>query len=103
MTRNGGVADVTHDVVSVLEQRRTTDRFGEVEIELVTGDAAVLKLLGRELRDHGAKKHDGRAKIAHVLSAGCRRHGRQPTHRRRRTCRPCSRPNTGAWWPTIPA
>jgi CHAD domain-containing protein len=70
VTLNGGVADVTHDNVAVLEERRTTDRFGEVEIELVSGDAEVLERLGRELRDHGAKRHDGRPKIAQVLSAG---------------------------------
>ncbi len=70
VTRDGGVADVTHDVVSVLEQRRTTDRFGEVEIEVVSGDADVLELLGRELRKHGARKHDGRPKIAQALGAG---------------------------------
>ena len=69
MSAGGGVADVTHDAVSVLEGRRTTDRFGEVEIELVSGDAGVLEHLGRELRDHGAERHDGRPKIAQVLSA----------------------------------
>ena len=67
---HGGVADVTHDLVSVLEERRITDRFGELEIELVSGDADLLDRLGRELRDHGAKHHDGRPKIAQVLSAG---------------------------------
>ena len=65
---------MTHDVVSVLEQRRTTDRFGEVEIELVSGDADVLERLGRELRDHGAKKHDGRGR----RSRRCCRHGLPP-------------------------
>jgi len=70
VARDGGVADVTHDVVSVLEERRTADRFGEVEIELVSGDPDVLELIGRELRRHGAKRHDGRPKIAQVLSAG---------------------------------
>jgi CHAD domain-containing protein len=69
VTRDGGVADVTHDDVSVLENRRTTDRFGEVEVELISGDAGVLDSLGRELRRHGAKHHDGRPKIAQVLSA----------------------------------
>jgi CHAD domain-containing protein len=53
----------------VLKDRRTTDRFGEVEVELISGDAGVLDSLGRELRDHGAKRHDGRPKIAQVLSA----------------------------------
>ena len=67
VTRDGGVADVTHDVVSVLEKRRTTGRFGEVEIELVSGDANVLDRLGRELRKSGAKRHDGRPKIAQAL------------------------------------
>jgi len=70
VSRDGGVADVTLDAVSVLEERRTTGRFGEVEIELVAGDAGVLERLGRELRDHGAKRHDGRPKIAKVLAAG---------------------------------
>ncbi len=50
VTMNGGVADVTHDVVSVLDKRRTTERFGEVEVELVSGDADVLKSVRRELR-----------------------------------------------------
>ena len=70
VSRDGSVADVTHDVVSVLEERRTTDRFAEVEIELVTGEADLLERLGKELRDHGAKRHDGRPKIAQALSAG---------------------------------
>ena len=70
MARDGGAADVTHDLVSVLEGRRITDRFGELEIELVSGDADLLDRLGRELRNHGAKRHDGRPKIAQVLSAG---------------------------------
>ena len=64
------VADVTHDLVSVLDERRITDRFGELEIELVSGDTDLLDRLGRELRNHGAKRHDGRPKIAQVLQTG---------------------------------
>ena len=70
VTRDGSVADVTHDAVSVLEDRRIKDRFDEVEAELVSGDADLLDRLGRELRDHGARRHDGRPKIAQALSAG---------------------------------
>ncbi len=70
VARSGGVADVTHDVVSVLEERRIRDRFSELEIELVSGEDSLLDRLGRELREHGAKRHDGRPKIAQVLSAG---------------------------------
>jgi CHAD domain-containing protein len=66
---NGGVADVTVDAVSVLEGRRTTGRFAEVEIELVSGDPDVLDRIGRELRRSGARRHDGRPKLARALEA----------------------------------
>ncbi|MGH3082939.1 MAG: CHAD domain-containing protein [Gaiellaceae bacterium] len=68
VTLDGGVADVTYDDVAVLEGRRTTDRFGEVEIELVSGDAKVLEQLGGVLRKQGTKRHDGSLKIARALS-----------------------------------
>ena len=66
---DGSTADVTLDRVAVLEGGRTAHRFAEVEIELVAGSADVLETLGAQLRAMGARKHDGRPKIAHALRA----------------------------------
>jgi len=75
-TRRGGVrvadgeralADVTLDVVDVLDDGRSTAHFEEIEIELVEGDEADLKRLGRVLRRAGAKRSPGKPKLMRVL------------------------------------
>jgi CHAD domain-containing protein len=62
------VAEVTVDQVDVLEGRRRVDGFVELEAELTDGDDADLERLGRELRDAGAKKSDGRPKVFRALA-----------------------------------
>ena len=75
-TRRGGVrvadngrsvADVTLDVVQVMDAGRTAGRFVELEVELVDGDAGDLERLGRILRRAGARSSDGRPKLMRVL------------------------------------
>lgn len=75
-TRRGGVrvgeathplADVTLDVVDVLDEGRTTAHFEEIEVELVEGDEADLDRLGRVLRRAGAKRSAGTPKLMRVL------------------------------------
>ena len=75
-TRRGGVrvadgarpvADVTLDVVDVLDAGRSTGHFEEIEVELVEGDEADLKRLGRILRRAGAKRSAGTPKLMRVL------------------------------------
>ena len=61
------VADVTLDVVHVMDAARTTGEFVELEIELVDGDEADLERLGRTLRRAGARRSDGRPKLMRVL------------------------------------
>ncbi len=61
------VADVTLDVVDILEGSTATGRFSELEIELIDGDERDLRKLGRALRRAGALSSDGRAKVMRVL------------------------------------
>jgi CHAD domain-containing protein len=74
------VADVTLDVVDVLENGRTADRFAELEVELVDGDEDDLKQLGRTLRRAGATRSDGRPKVMRVL--GSAEDEPPPSHKR---------------------
>jgi CHAD domain-containing protein len=75
-TRRGGVrvadgeravADVTLDLVDVVDDGRSTAHFAEVEVELLEGDEADLKRLGRILRRAGAKRSGGTPKLMRVL------------------------------------
>jgi CHAD domain-containing protein len=61
------VADVTVDVVDILDAGRSAGGFTEVEVELVGGDEADLKRLGRQLRRSGAKASTGVPKLHRVL------------------------------------
>ncbi|MBA3841617.1 MAG: CYTH and CHAD domain-containing protein [Actinobacteria bacterium] len=61
------VADVTIDLVEVLEGNRAAGQFAELEVELVDGDEADLTRLGRVLRRAGASRSDGRPKVMRVL------------------------------------
>jgi CHAD domain-containing protein len=61
------VADVTLDVVQVMDAGRTAGRFVELEVELVDGDRKDLERLGRVLRRAGARASDGRPKLMRVL------------------------------------
>jgi CHAD domain-containing protein len=62
------VADVTLDVVDVLDGGAATGQFSELEVELIDGDARDLRNLGRALRRAGARRSDGRAKVMRVLA-----------------------------------
>lgn len=66
-TGGQAVADVTLDAVDVLDGSSVTDRFSELEVELIDGDESDLKRLGRELRQAGAQRSDGKAKVMRVL------------------------------------
>jgi len=61
------LADVTVDTVDVLDAGRAAGGFAEIEIELVDGDEADLKRLGKTLRRAGARVSDGRPKLMRVL------------------------------------
>ncbi len=61
------LADVTLDVVDVLDAGRATAHFVEIEVELVEGDEGDLKRLGRILRRAGAKRSAGTPKLMRVL------------------------------------
>jgi len=61
------LADVVLDVVEVLEGRRVVGGFRELEIELVAGEPAALRALGKTLRRAGAAKSDGRSKLLRTL------------------------------------
>jgi CHAD domain-containing protein len=55
--RNGaGAADVSADEIAILEGSREVDGFGELEVELVTGDETLLDVLERRLHEAGARK-----------------------------------------------
>jgi CHAD domain-containing protein len=61
------VADVTLDVVDVLDEGRAADNFAELEVELIDGEEKELEQLGRTLQRAGALRSDGRPKLMRVL------------------------------------
>jgi len=61
------VADVTIDAVEVLDGGRSAGSFTELEVELVDGADDDLRQLSRVLRRAGARRSDGRPKVARVL------------------------------------
>jgi CHAD domain-containing protein len=67
VARNGTTAEVTVDEVAVLEARRVTDEFVEIELELREGDPAGLDEIAAELVRAGAARGDGRPKVFRVL------------------------------------
>jgi CHAD domain-containing protein len=71
-TRRAGVlaggAEVTVDDVAILDGRRVTGSFREIEVELRDGTGDSLTQLGRALRDAGARAGDSRPKLFRVLA-----------------------------------
>jgi CHAD domain-containing protein len=61
------LAEIALDEVTVLDGRRVTARFTELEVELLGGGENDLKRLERQLRDAGALDGDGRPKILRAL------------------------------------
>ena len=61
------LADVTLDLVDVLEGARASGHFAELEIELVQGGEDDLERLGRTLRRAGARTSNGTPKLLRVL------------------------------------
>jgi CHAD domain-containing protein len=61
------VADVLVDDVSVLDGRRVTARFKELEVELVEGDDRGITRIAKALRKAGAVETDGRPKLFRAL------------------------------------
>jgi CHAD domain-containing protein len=62
-----GIAEVVIDDVAVMDGGRVTQTFDEVEIELVAGDARALRNIECAVKRLGARRTDGRTKIAHAL------------------------------------
>ena len=66
--RNGaGEADVSADEVAILEGSREVDGFGELEVELVTGDETLLDVLERRLHEAGARKNPCEVNVERAL------------------------------------
>jgi CHAD domain-containing protein len=66
--RNGaGEADVSADEVAILEGSREVDGFGELEVELVTGDETLLDVLERRLHEAGARKNACEVNVERAL------------------------------------
>jgi CHAD domain-containing protein len=70
LTRDGGtpLAEVVDDEVSVLQGRRVTARFREIEIELLEDDRSLLRAILKRLTATGAKAGDATPK--HVRALG---------------------------------
>ena len=70
-TRREGIrsdgAEVVHDRVAVLEQRRVARSFEELEVELLDGDEKTLRRLERALRRAGAGDGESRPKVFQAL------------------------------------
>jgi CHAD domain-containing protein len=60
-------AEVVHDVVSVLDGRRVSRTFEELEVELIEGDERTLRRLEKALRRAGALDGEGRPKVFRAL------------------------------------
>jgi CHAD domain-containing protein len=74
-----GIAEVVNDDVAVLDGAKVTQEFGEVEIELIAGDARALKTVERAVKRLGARRTDGRTKVARALGV------REPKPQRAKT------------------
>jgi len=62
-----GSAEVTLDDVAVLDGAHVTKTFSEIDIELVSGDERALRKIERAVTRLGARRSDGRTKIAQAL------------------------------------
>jgi CHAD domain-containing protein len=68
LVRGGsGIAEVVVDKVAVLDGQRVQKSFDEVEIELIAGDRRALRSIERAVKRLGARRTDGRTKIARAL------------------------------------
>ena len=74
--RAGSTAEVTIDEVSVMDSRRVSQAFVEIEIELTAGDPKRLDRIAKELTRAGATPTDGTPKLYRAL--GISRNGGQP-------------------------
>jgi CHAD domain-containing protein/adenylate cyclase class IV len=66
------LADVTLDIVEVLDGGKSAGSFVELEVELVDGDDDDLRRLSRKLRRAGAHRSDGRPKIMRLIELPAR-------------------------------
>ena len=64
---DGPLADIVVDRVTILDGRRATGRFSEIEIELLNGNEKELNHLRSRLRSAGAEKGDPRPKVLKAL------------------------------------
>jgi hypothetical protein len=62
------VAEVVVDAVTVLNGRRTVQRFTEVEVEAAGGDDEAVRRIEKTLRKAGAEPGDPRPKVFQVLN-----------------------------------
>jgi CHAD domain-containing protein len=67
VSRNGTTAEVTVDEVAVMDARRVTDEFVEVEIELREGDPSALDEIASEVERAGAQRGEGAPKVFRAL------------------------------------
>jgi CHAD domain-containing protein len=67
VSANGSVAEVTLDSVAVLDGRRVTRTWEEIEAEVVDGDATILRRAEDELRRAGATEPEDRPKLFQAL------------------------------------
>jgi CHAD domain-containing protein len=74
----GAVADVTLDLVAVLDGRRITSSFREIEAEPLDGGEPSLRWLEKTLREAGARDGDGRPKVFRALGIEPRSPPRSP-------------------------
>lgn len=70
-TRREGVradgAEIVHDTVAVLDDRRVTRSFDELEVELLDGDEKTLRRIEKALRRAGAGDGENRPKVFQAL------------------------------------
>jgi len=66
-TLDGPLANIVADRVTILDGRRTIERFSEIEIELLGGNKKELKRLESLLRAAGAEDGDPRTKVIKAL------------------------------------
>jgi CHAD domain-containing protein len=65
--RAGSTAEVTVDEVTVMEARRVSQTFVEVEIELRSGDPRRLRTIAKEIARAGATQSNGTPKVFQAL------------------------------------
>jgi CHAD domain-containing protein/adenylate cyclase class IV len=68
LAANGGSsADVVIDEVAILDGRKVTGNFSDLEVEVVNGDEQTLEDVEQELRKAGARRGDPRPKVLRAL------------------------------------